>query len=56
MWLKIHNFWKKILCPKAFLHYKLHTFLFDNMRNDIFANTDSLALAQNYGLKWEIPE
>ena len=51
MWLKIHYFWKKILCPKAFLHDKLHTFLFDNIRNGNFSNTDSLALAQNYGLQ-----
>ena len=44
-------FLEKTLCPKAFLHDKLHTFLFDNVRNGNFSNTDSLALAQNYGLK-----
>ena len=46
---------EKTLCPKAFLHDKLHTFLFDNIRNGNFSNTESLALAlalaQNYGLK-----
>ena len=41
----------KTLCPKAFLLHKLHTFLFDNVRNSNFSNKDSLALAQNYGLK-----
>ena len=42
---------EKTLCPKAFLHDKLHTFLIDNVRNGNFSNTDSLALSQNYGLK-----
>ena len=42
---------EKTLCPKAFLDDKLHTFLFDNVRNDSFSNTDSLTLAQNFGLK-----
>ena len=44
-------FSEKTLCLKAFLHDKLHTFLFDNIRNGNFSNIDSLAFAQNYGLK-----
>ena len=41
----------KILCLKSFLHDKLHTFLFDNIRYGNFSNTASLALAHNYALK-----
>ena len=44
-------FSEKTLCLKAFLHDKLHTFLFDIIRNGNFSNTESLTLAQNYGLK-----
>ena len=40
-------FLEKTLCPEAFLHDKLHTFLFDNVRYGNFSN----AFAQNYGLK-----
>ena len=42
-------FLEKTYCPKAFFHDKLHTFLFDNIRNGNFSNTDSLALAQDHG-------
>ena len=41
-------FLEKTLCPKAFLYDKLHTFLFNNVRNGIFSNTDSLALVWNW--------
>ena len=44
-------FLEKTLCPKAFLLLKLHTFLFDNVRNDNFLNIESLLLSQNFGLK-----
>ena len=50
-WAIKTQFLEKILCPKAFLLHKLHTFSFDNVRNGNFSNTDSLALSQNYGLK-----
>ena len=44
-------FLEKTLCPKAFLHDKLHTFLIDNVRNGNFSNTDSKALSPKLWLK-----
>ena len=34
----IKLFWRKIMCPEAFLLPKLQTFLFDNVKMAIFQN------------------